>query len=195
MSITKVEHVKPGMGTSPAVALVNPKFSRNIGAALRACSAFSIPQLWFSGNRCILDPTRKNRVPREERMKGYGDVSIYQCDYFLDAFPKGTIPVAVELKEGAVQMHEFEHDPRMIYVFGPEDGSVPSTYLRHCHHIVVLPTKHCLNLATAVCTTLYARAACLHRQGISPIPHQDDLLSKDRAFLRHIDNDDEIAVG
>jgi tRNA(Leu) C34 or U34 (ribose-2'-O)-methylase TrmL len=53
--------------------------------------------------------------------------------------------------------HNFEHPPNAVYVFGPEDGSVSKPHINHCHRFVVIPTKHCLNLATAVATMLWDR--------------------------------------
>ena len=67
--------------------------------------------------------------------------------------------MAVEVRENAESLPHFEHPENAVYVFGPEDGSLGRLTLQHCHRFVVLPTKHCLNLATAVSTVLYDREA------------------------------------
>ena len=36
-------------------------------------------------------------------------------------------------------------------------ASVSKALLGHCHRFVVIPTRHCLNLATAVATVLWDR--------------------------------------
>ena len=196
MAITQIQNVKQGILQAPSILLHNPKYARNLGAVIRAASAYAIPQVCFSGQRLTLDPTRQQRLPREERMKGYADVQVYQTDRMFDALASDVIPVAIELKPGAVQLHEFEITPKMVFLFGPEDGSLERVHLRHCHHIVVIPTKHCLNLATAVSTVLYHRTRCLHDSGYSLIPHQDELLSRDRISLRDfVDENDEATVG
>jgi hypothetical protein len=64
--------VRPGDGITPAVALVDPKFPHNVGAAVRAASCYGVRQVWFSGDRVRLDGDRRQRLPREERMRGYG---------------------------------------------------------------------------------------------------------------------------
>jgi tRNA(Leu) C34 or U34 (ribose-2'-O)-methylase TrmL len=61
-------------GMAPAVGLVDPKFPHNVGAAVRAASCYGIGQVWFTGNRVPLDASRRYRLPREERMRGYKDV-------------------------------------------------------------------------------------------------------------------------
>ena len=62
---------RPLQGRPPAVALIDPKYPHNVGAALRACSCWGIRQLWWTGARVTLDVPRGERLPREERMKGY----------------------------------------------------------------------------------------------------------------------------
>lgn len=145
------------VGRSPSIALVNPKFPRNVAAIIRLASCYGIPQVWFSGNRVKLDDEAE-RLPREERMKGYKNVELIQNDYFFDQFDKSVTPVAVEVRENSENLFEFQHPENALYVFGPEDGSIPRVTLQHCHRFVIIPSKHCLNLATAVSTILYDRA-------------------------------------
>ena len=144
-------------GADLAVALVNPKFAFNVAQAVRIASCYGVPQVWFSGDRINLENSKKNRLPREERMKGYGEVDICHGDYFFDAFPKTVTPVAVELTRSSENLVYFEHPENALYVFGPEDGNVESTQLRHCHRVIQIPTRHCLNLSMAVGTVLYDR--------------------------------------
>lgn len=89
-------------------------------------------------------------------MKGYADVEMRQYDYPFDQFDR-VVPVAVELVPGAESLVDFEHPENAIYVFGPEDGSLTSVTLRHCHRFVKIPTRHCVNLAAAVYLVLYDR--------------------------------------
>lgn len=144
-------------GEVPSVALINPKYPHNVGAALRAASCFGFQQVWYTGNRVSLDPKRGQRLPREERMKGYQDVDLIQYDYIFDQFPPDVVPVAVELRPNSEQLPDFIHPDKALYVFGPEDGSIPQVCLRHCHRFVVIPTRHCVNLAAAVYLMMYDR--------------------------------------
>jgi len=89
-------------------------------------------------------------------MKGYADIEIINYDYPFEQFTDA-IPVAVEVREKSEPLHGFEHPRNAVYVFGPEDGSVLKPNINHCHRFVVIPTKHCLNLATAVATILWDR--------------------------------------
>src|SRR5262245_18973825 len=100
--------VRPGDGLPPAVALVDPKFPHNVGAAVRAASCYGIRQVWFTGERVRLDASKGYRLPREERMRGYKDVVLRKDERFFDAFAAAT-PVAVELRANAESLIEFEH--------------------------------------------------------------------------------------
>jgi len=147
----------PAHGVPPAIALVNPKYAQNVGMVVRLASCYGLRQVWFTGERVSLDPAKGDRLPREERMKGYRDVEMIHYEYFFDQFPRGTVPVAVEVRADSEPLHSFEHPAEALYLFGPEDGTIPKSLLGHCHRFLVIPTRHCLNLATAVATVLWDR--------------------------------------
>ena len=171
--------VRRGDGVAPAVALVDPKYPHNVGAAVRAASCYGVGQVWFSGDRVSLAGARKSRrLPREERMRGYQDVELRHADHFFDAFGRDVEPVAVELRPNAESLIHFEHPERALYVFGPEDGSLDRAVLARCHRFVVIPTRHCTNLSAAVYTVLYDRHAKRVRAGLEE-PHT---LAETRGF-------------
>ena len=157
-----------GLGVVPAVGLVDPKFPHNVGAAVRAASCYGVRQVWFSGDRVRLDGARGQRLPREERMRGYQDVELRHADQPFDAFDRTAVPVAVELRRNAESLIQFEHPERAVYVFGPEDGSLDRGVLGLCHRFVVIPTRHCTNLSAAVYTVLYDRHAKRVAAGLEP---------------------------
>lgn len=171
------------LGISPAIALVNPKFPHNVGATVRAASCFGVGQVWFSGKRVSLDPKGPDRLPREERMKGYNEVDLINGDYFFDAFPKDTVPVAIEVRQNSELLPTFVHPENALYVFGPEDGSIPSSYLRHCHRFVIVPTRHCVNLSAAVYMVLYDRMVKRQALGLEDIAPADKVLAESRGFF------------
>jgi len=153
------------VGIAPAIMLVEPRFPHNVGMVVRLASCYGFSQVWFTGDRVRLEMDRMGRLPREERMKGYKDVKMIQFDRPLEQFPKDTVPVAVELRPNSERLHEFDHPEKAVYVFGPEDGSIPLSVLKCCHRFVVIPTRHCLNLATACSTVLWDRIIKKHIKG------------------------------
>ncbi len=149
---------------APPIVLHEPKYPHNVGQIVRLASAFGIAQVWYSGER-IRDAIG-SRLPREERMRRYDDVTLVNhpdpLARICAAFPSAR-PVAVELRPGAESLVDFIHPEAPgeppVYVFGPEDGSLPGPILKRCHRFVVIPSMECLNLATSVATVLYDRMA------------------------------------
>lgn len=149
----------------PRVILVNPKYPHNLAAAIRACSCFGINSLLWTGSR--VDPSKFGRLPREERMKGYRDVTWSNCEKPFDIFPLGT-PICVEIGMNAMNLVDFQHPQNAIYVFGPEDGSVPQVIRRLCHNFIYIPAYHCLNLAAALNVVLYDRVSKFPEWRVDP---------------------------
>lgn len=171
----------PPAGDPPAIALWNPKYPHNVGCAIRAASCFGFNQVWFSGNRVSLTPDKKYRLPREERMRGYKDVNLYQYDNFFDQFPKLPI-VAIELKDNSENLLTFEHPDKALYVFGPEDGSLNGVALRHCHRFITIPTKHCTNLSAAVYIVMYDRMMKRYLNGQDELKPINEYLTEGRGI-------------
>ncbi len=172
---------RPTKGRPPAVALIDPKYPHNVGAALRACSCWGVGQLWWTGDRVTLDVPRGERLPREERMKGFRSVEAVRDDRVFDRFEPGSVtPVAVELLPRAEPLVSFEHPEDALYVFGPEDGGLPKPVRLLCHRFVVIPTHHCLNLAAAVNVVLYDRRLKRHLAGVEPLGPVREMLREHR---------------
>ena len=148
-------------GVTPSIIMCGPKYSANIGAAVRAASCFGAKQVWWTGNRFNLD--EHDRLPREERMKGYKKVELRQFDRPFEHFPDA-VPVAIELLPNSECLSDFIHPENAVYVFGPEDGNIPPVVRRHCHRFVSIPSMHCLNLAAAVYIVLYDRILKHYRE-------------------------------
>ena len=188
--------IRNGVGADLAVALWNPKYAFNVAQAVRIASCYGVPQVWFNGDRVPLDSTKGNRLPREERMKGYRDVEICHGEYFFDAFPSDVTPVAVELTPSSENLVHFEHPEKAVYVFGPEDGSLPKVARRLSHRIIQIPTRHCLNLSMAVGTVLYDRH---YKRVLEGLENPHDVADAESRGWTYTDDPDvlveEIGVG
>jgi tRNA C32,U32 (ribose-2'-O)-methylase TrmJ len=148
------------------IILMNPKYPHNVGATVRAASCFGAGLVAITGERVPLQPYPGYRLPREERMKGYKDVTLTRSDEPFEMF-EGFTPVAVEVRDHAESLVDFVHPEKAVYVFGPEDGSLTRAELAQCHRFVYIPTRHhhCLNLGASVYVVLYDRVAKILRGG------------------------------
>lgn len=172
------------VGATPAVVLIDPKYPHNVAAVLRAASCWGASQVWYTGQRMRRELDTLERIPREERMKGYREVQVIHDDRPLDAFPAGSVPVAVEVRANAECLTFFEHPEKAIYVFGPEDGSISRGMLACCHRFVYIPTHHCLNLSQAVNFVLGHRRLYAQWTGREPVPTLAEVLREDRGLAR-----------
>ena len=168
---------------SAAVCLINPKFAHNVGNVLRACSCFDASHLYWTGDRVPLKVDKGQRLPREERMKGYRDVVMERTDRPFDGEAAFLTPIAVEVRHGSELIVDFEHPENAIYVFGPEDGSLPTWALLHCHRFVMIPSAHCLNLASAVNIVLYDRRVKRIQAGLEPRLPPAEYLKEHRGMV------------
>jgi hypothetical protein len=151
---TGVPAVLPG-----AIVLINPKYAHNVGQVLRMAADYLSPQVWCSGERILDAVTIAGRIPREERFRGYKDVQLIWDADPLAKLADGVVPIASEFRPNSEDLCTFAHPQNAVYVFGPEDGGLGRTELVRCHRFIKIDTAHCLNLACAVATVLYDRAA------------------------------------
>jgi len=161
-----------------AVILENPKYPHNVGGALRACAAFGVPTLYWTGERVVFNP---EHLPRPERMPHYKQSVRFAREptALVQMIARGLTPVAVEIKSGAENLLFFAHPEKAAYVFGPEDGSLGKETLRRCHHVVFVPTHYCLNLAAAVNVVLYDRRVKAMLAGSEPIRSLTEMLQRE----------------
>lgn len=174
-----------GAGIPPAVVLIDTKFAVNAARALRNCAAYRVGQLWITGDRWAhgwVSPKGKPRPPREERMKNYQAVQLYRCAQPLRAFKGHGTPIAIEITRRAIPIASYEFPPDPVFVFGPEDGSIPAGVRHECHDFVVLPTCSCVNLADAVGQTLITWHLWKQRNGLEPVLPSYDMLDEPRGW-------------
>jgi tRNA G18 (ribose-2'-O)-methylase SpoU len=77
--------------------------------------------------------------------------------------------VGIELMDDAIDLPSFRHPRAAAYVLGMERGSLSPEMVACCDHIVKIPTRFCLNLATAGAVVMYDRRISLDRFADRPI--------------------------
>lgn len=161
----------------PAVILNRTKYPHNLAAAIRACSCFGLETLIWTGHRFEFEDG--DRLPREERMKGYSAVDFFESEYPFDLFADAT-PVCIELTPNAEPLTTFVHPENAVYVFGPEDGNVSQAFRGLCHRFVYIPAYHCLNLSAALNVVLADRMMKQQLDGSRPIMDVGSMLHEHR---------------
>lgn len=142
------------MSNSPRVVigLCNPKSPSNVGAVMRAVGCYQADAVRYTGVR--LDRAAKYCTDT----KDINDkLPLSHVDDLLGGLPSDISVVCVELVEGATLLPEFVHPESALYVFGPEDGSLPQNIIDQANYVVYVPTIGCMNLAASVNVLLYDR--------------------------------------
>ncbi|MBR7889576.1 RNA methyltransferase [Marinomonas sp. A79] len=144
------------------VGLINPKSASNVGAVMRAAGCYQVEQVWYSGHRydraVKLSTDTKNirtSIPLTH-LDGLGATDFIEAIDTIDADIK---LVCVDLIQGATPLPAFQHPEKALYVFGPEDGTIPQRIVDSADHVVFVPTVGCMNLAASVNVLLYDRLA------------------------------------
>lgn len=136
------------------IGLVAPKNEHNVGGVFRAAHCYGAGLILLQAPRFRHWATNVTRAEKHipTIVGPIQEHRPYDCPM-----------VVVEIVEGAVSLPAFQHPERALYVFGPEDGSVPREIVDRAQHVVSIPTRHCMNLAATANVVLYDRVAKAER--------------------------------
>jgi len=141
------------------IGLLNPKSPTNLGSVLRAAGCFMAQSVFYSGTRYA-----RAAAFQTDTHKASTQIPLVAVDDVLDCAAPGMSVVCVELAENAIPLNEFSHPDGALYVFGPEDGTIPQSVIDQADATVFIPTHGCLNLAASVNVVLYDRISKLGLQ-------------------------------
>ena len=130
------------------------KTEMNIGTLWR--SAFNFGALF------IFTIGRRYRKQNSDTTKTWNHVPLFHFDSiseFKKSIPYAWIPVGIELCSEARDLTSYSHPKSAVYLLGPEDGSLSREAQNLCKSVVFIPSKMCLNVATAGSIVMYDRMA------------------------------------
>ncbi len=136
-----------------SVCLYNPKYDGNVGGVIRSSACFNCNFVTIIG-----DPQNiKGRIERTDTRSSHRHLPVMWIPKFEDLRVHECKVVAVELTNTAHDLSHFIHPEAAMYLFGPENGSLPQEIIDICDYVVKLPTIGCLNLANCVTAVLWDR--------------------------------------
>lgn len=134
------------------IGLCNPKSPSNVGAVMRAAGCYGANAVRYSGERFA-----RSAKYHTDTKNITEKIPLTHSDNLIAEHPEEMKIVCVELAEGATPLPEFTHPDQALYIFGPEDGSIPQDIINNAHYVVYVPTIGCMNLAATVNVLLYDR--------------------------------------
>ena len=137
----------------------------NVGNLVRTAHAFGASFVF------LIDPQVSMREV------GIGDTSKTARSMPLYTFesidhmvlPRGCRLVGIEFLQDAVDLPSFHHPRQALYLLGPELASLPDDVLGRCDHVLRIPTRFCVNVATAGAIVLYDRVLSQGRHAPRPV--------------------------
>lgn len=115
-------------------------------------------------------PGRRIEAPASDTTRSFDHMPWYNFDGVRDMrLPDECRLVGVELTDDAAELCSFRHPTRAAYILGPEDGSLSPEMVEACEFIVKIPTRFCLNVATAGAVIMYDRMLSLGRFAERPV--------------------------
>jgi tRNA(Leu) C34 or U34 (ribose-2'-O)-methylase TrmL len=134
-----------------SIGLVSPKNNENVGGVMRAAYNFDVAMVAIQGDRTT------SCTSRLDTLRGFRHLPVLRNEDLMSLCPYEAAPVAVDRVEDAQSLITFQHPKSAFYIFGPEDGTIPDEIMEQCPIKVMIPTRHCMNLATCVNVVLYDR--------------------------------------
>jgi len=137
-----------------SLGLTKPKSPTNVGAVMRAAGCYGVDAVFYTGeryDRAVKLNTDTKAVSQNIPLTGVTSL--------LENIPDKAKIVCVELVVGAIPLPEYQHPDNVIYIFGPEDGTISQEVIDRADAVVYVPTTGCMNLAATVNVVLYDRLA------------------------------------
>lgn len=99
-----------------------------------------------------------------------GQVPIYQFDAIASLrIPEGCSMIGIEIDDRAIDLPSFRHPRRAAYVLGMERIGLSQEMIECCDHMIRIPTKFSLNLATTGGIVMYDRMLSMGRFADRPV--------------------------
>lgn len=136
----------------------------NVGNLVRSAHAFGASFVFTVAANC--DPSES----AADTANSTGQVPFYPFDSVESMrLPRDCVLVGVELDDAAVDLPSFRHPRRAAYVLGVERDGLSDRMMARCDHLVKVPTRFSLNVATAGGIVMYDRMLSMRSFANRPI--------------------------
>ena len=137
----------------------------NAGNLFRSANAFGAS---FVFTVAALSPF--GEANKSDTSNAASQIPFYNFDSIASMrLPEACRLVGVEFVGDAVDLPSFRHPRCAAYVLGQERGALTPEMMECVDHVVRIPTKFALNLATAGAIVMYDRLISVQRFGARPV--------------------------
>ena len=136
------------------IGLMHSVKELNIGTLWRSAYIMGASFIFTIGNRYRHQAGDVTRTWTKIPLFHYNEF-----DEFYSNLPHDTRLIGVEMEEGAVELSEFDHPQRAVYLLGNEQLGLAQGVVSRCHALVKLPGEFSLNVAVAGSMVMYDRVS------------------------------------
>ena len=134
-----------------AIGIYETKETENVGTLWRSAMNFGADYIFTIGARY--------KKQRTDTTKSWRNIPLFAFENFEDFVahvPKDAELIFVEQTEVSMNIKDFKHPKRAVYILGSEDYGIPKE-LMVGHKQVEINTPMCLNVATAGSIVMFDR--------------------------------------
>jgi tRNA(Leu) C34 or U34 (ribose-2'-O)-methylase TrmL len=135
------------------IGIYHPKTIENLGTLWRSAFLFGASFIFTIGDRY--------KKQASDTCKTWNNIPLWQFKTFSEfrkSQPKDSEIICVELNKQSINLKEFKHPKRAIYMLGAEDKGIPPIIYKKYITVVIPTTKtFSMNVATAGSIILYDR--------------------------------------
>jgi tRNA G18 (ribose-2'-O)-methylase SpoU len=135
------------------IGILNGKTPENLGVLWRTAQNLGASFIFTVGKRYAHQASDTHNSVKSMPYYHYKDFN----DFF-DHLPKGVRIVGMEKTETAIQLEDFEHPRRCVYLLGAEDHGLTREAIDRSHFLVQFKSQFSLNVAVAGSIVLYDRS-------------------------------------
>ena len=135
------------------IGIYNVKNKCNVGTLLRSAYIYGASFVFTIGKRF--------KKQSSDTIKSYRHIPLFQykdIEDWKENIPYDCQPICIEISDNAIELNEFNHPERAVYLLGAEDHGLPDKILKN-YKTIIIPTYRdfCLNVATAGSVVMYDR--------------------------------------
>ena len=135
------------------IGIIAGKTPENLGMLFRSAKAFGANFIFTIGCRYKRQPSDTTNSSKHIPLFEYKDF-----EDFLEHVPNDCEIIAIENDVKSIQLNNFIHPERSIYLLGAEDIGIPKDIIKkYCRCVIEIPTNHCINVAVAGSIVMYDR--------------------------------------
>ena len=147
----------------------------NMGNLMRTAHGFGAAFVFSIRSKLDADSRRSLKTIKTDTSKTADSIPYYEFDGADEmVLPEGCRLIGVEMTDQAVELPTFRHPLKAAYILGSERYSLSDALIKDCDHVIKIPTRFSLNVATAGAIVMYDRMIAFGRFANRPVTPSGD---------------------